>query len=77
MVVAELVARFVARYPAVQVEVHATNSIVDLVAAASISAYASRPSAAYATRRSSPARRHAAHSIGSLAQLSRAARRTA
>ena len=30
-VVAELVARFVARHPAVQVEVHATNSIVDLV----------------------------------------------
>jgi DNA-binding transcriptional LysR family regulator len=30
-VVAELVARFVARYPAVQVEVHATNRIVDLV----------------------------------------------
>ncbi|MEI9952970.1 MAG: LysR family transcriptional regulator [Pseudomonadota bacterium] len=32
MVVAELVARFIARYPTVQVEVHGTNSIVDLVA---------------------------------------------
>ena len=31
-VVAELVARFVARYPAVQDEVHANNGIVDLVA---------------------------------------------
>jgi len=31
-VVAELVARFVARHPAVQVEVHANNGIVDLVA---------------------------------------------
>lgn len=30
-VVAELVARFVARYPAVQVEVHLSNGIVDLV----------------------------------------------
>ncbi len=32
MVIAELVARFVDRYPAVQVEVHASNAIVDLVA---------------------------------------------
>jgi DNA-binding transcriptional LysR family regulator len=32
-VMAELVARFVARYPAVQVEVHLSNSIVDLVGA--------------------------------------------
>jgi len=32
MVIAELVARFVDRYPAVQVEVHATNVVVDLVA---------------------------------------------
>jgi len=32
IVVAELVARFVDRHPAVRVEVHATNAIVDLVA---------------------------------------------
>jgi len=32
-VLAELVARFVARYPAVQVDVHLSNSIVDLVSA--------------------------------------------
>jgi DNA-binding transcriptional LysR family regulator len=32
-VIAELVARFVARYPAVEVEVHLSNAIVDLVSA--------------------------------------------